>query len=75
LTFAEEVGERHVNLVREGMSPVEIGPGIEVEVKGVEKKEEQMDKEKEKEYEFSHILMTVGGNDGLIDIDIPPVMR
>jgi hypothetical protein len=75
LTFAEEVGERHVNLVREGMSPVEIGPGIEVEVKGVEKKEEQMDKEKEKEYEGSHILMTVGGNDGLIDIDIPPVMR
>lgn len=78
LTFAEEVGERHVSLgrdVREGMSPVEIGPGIEVEAKGVEKKEEQMDKEKEKEYEGSHILMTVGGNDGLIDIDIPPVMR
>jgi hypothetical protein len=71
LTFAEEVGERHVSLGRGvkgggGMSPVEIGPGIEVEVKGVEKKEEQMDKEKEKEYEGSHILMTVGCNDGLI---------
>jgi hypothetical protein len=31
------------------MSPVELGPGIEAEVKVAEKKEEQMDKEKEKE--------------------------
>jgi hypothetical protein len=43
LTSAEEVGERHVSLgrdVREGMSPVEIGPGIEVEVEEVEKEEQ-----------------------------------
>jgi hypothetical protein len=37
------VGERHVRLgrdVREGMSPVEIGPVIEVEVEEVEKEEQ-----------------------------------